>query len=120
LHRKNFIHPPAAGGLPVRWTQGNLQQTAEYVSKTLNKNLKTLRSRSLTAIPGIIKTSLPLLQKEKYLLPIAFKSGTGTKGRSGLKQKVEGDLDDGCMRSIALTVSGKKSIKIYFGIPKKK
>jgi hypothetical protein len=28
-----------------------------------------------------------------------------------------GDIDDGCMRSIALAMSGKKSIKVYFGVP---
>jgi hypothetical protein len=109
-----------AGGLSMQWTKGNLAQTAEHVSQALKKDPKTLRHRSFTAIPGIIKTALPILQKEKYLLPVAFKNGTGTKGRRGLKQKVIGDLDDGCMRSVALAVSGKKSIKIYFGVPKKK
>ena len=109
----------AAGGLPIQWTRGTLQQTAEYVEHALNKNPKMLKHRSFTAIPSIIKTALPVLQKEKYLLPIAFKGGTGTKGRVGLKQKVAGDIDDGCMRSVALAVSGKKNIKLYFGIPKK-
>ncbi|MGC9602463.1 MAG: hypothetical protein ABSE76_01850 [Minisyncoccia bacterium] len=109
-----------AGGLPTQWTHGNLAQTAEHVSEALDKNPKKLKHRSFTAIPGIIKTSLSVIQKEKYLLPIAFKGGTGTKGRRGLKIKVAGDLDDGCMRSVALAVSGKKKIKLYFGIPKKK
>ncbi len=108
-----------AGGLPLPWTRGSLKDTAESVKHALKHNPKKLTARSFTAIPGIIKTSLSVVQKEKYLLPIAFKGGTGTKGRRGLPL-MKGDLDDGCMRSVALAVSGKKKIKIYFGIPKSK
>jgi len=32
---------------------------------------------------------------------------------------MKGDIDDGCMRSIAMAISGKKDITVYFGIPKK-
>ena len=87
------------------------------MAKALKHGKKFLKGRSFLAIPGIIKTSLSLIQKEKYLLPIAFKGGTGTKGRRGLP-KMKGDLDDGCMRSVALAVTGKKKIKVYFGVPK--
>ena len=109
----------AAGGLPTPWTRGTLAETADFVKEALAHNPKKLKHRSFTAIPGIIKTALPIVQKEKYLLPIAFKGGTGTKGRKGLPL-MKGDLDDGCMRSVALAVSGKQKLKIYFGVPKKK
>ncbi len=33
---------------------------------------------------------------------------------------MKGDIDDGCMRSIALAISGKNNIVVYFGIPKDK
>jgi len=107
-----------AGHLPLRWTKGSLTETGAYVRAALRAKKKNLKHRSYSAIPGILKTSLPYLQKEKYLFPIAFKGGTGTKGRRGLP-KMKGDLDDGCMRSIALAVAGKKKIKVYFGVPKK-
>lgn len=107
----------AAGHLPLKWTKGSLSETGGYVAKALKHGKKFLKGRSFLAIPGIIKTSLSLIQKEKYLLPIAFKGGTGTKGRRGLP-KMKGDLDDGCMRSVALAVTGKKKIKVYFGVPK--
>jgi len=109
----------SAGGLPLPWTRDSLATTGNFVREALEKNPKKLKHRSFTAIPGIIKTALPVVLKEKYLLPIAFKSGTGTKGRKGLKL-MKGDLDDGCMRSVALAASGKTKIKVYFGIPKKK
>ena len=67
----------------------------------------------------MLATNVRLLQSEKYLLPIIFKSGTGTLGRRGLKRVMKGDIDDGCMRSIALAVSGKKVIRAYIGFPKK-
>ena len=38
-------------------------------------------------------------------------------GRKRLKRKMKGDIDDGCMRSIALTIKGAKTIKAYIGIP---
>jgi hypothetical protein len=108
---------PGAGGLPKKWTRGSLRETGDYVREALKKNPRGLGHRAQTAIPEIIKISLPLLQKEKYLLPIVLPFGTlNKKGRTRFK----GDIDDGCMRSIALAVSGKKNIKLYFGIPKKK
>lgn len=58
-------------------------------------------------------------QKEKYLYPIVFKTDTGTKGRKRLKRKVKGDIDDGCMRSIAMAMFGRDPITVYYGIPKK-
>jgi hypothetical protein len=59
-----------------------------------------------------------LEQKEKYLYPIVFKTDTGTQGRKRLKRKMKGDIEDGCMRSIALAISGRDRITVYFGIPK--
>ena len=59
------------------------------------------------------------IQKEKYLLPIIFEGGKGTRGRKRLKRQMKGDIDDGCMRSIALTISGVDRIKAYIGIDKK-
>jgi hypothetical protein len=40
-------------------------------------------------------------------------------GRKRLKTKMKGDIDDGCMRSIALAISGRNPITVYFGVPKK-
>ncbi|MCR4274857.1 MAG: hypothetical protein NUW02_02290 [Candidatus Campbellbacteria bacterium] len=107
-----------AGGLPLSWASGSLAETARKVKYALNHNPKLLKKRSRYSIPNMIKTNTHLLQKEKYLLPIVFKHGTGTKGRKGLQRRLKGDIDDGCMRSIALAISGKKTIKVYFGFPK--
>lgn len=101
-----------AGGLRLTWTYGSLEETASFVVKAFKENPKQLTQRSQTAIPGILKNSLSVIQKEKYLFPIVLPGGT--MGRKGLK-KMKGDIDDGCMRSIALAVSGKKTIKIYIG-----
>ena len=107
-----------AGGLPLSWTNGSLAETAAKVKNTLEHNPKFLRKRSRYSIPNMLKTNIHLLQEEKYLLPIIFKGGTGTKGRKRLKRQMKGDIDDGCMRSIALAVSGKKTIKAYIGFPR--
>lgn len=106
-----------AGGLPKKWTRGSLEETGRYVREALNKNPRGLGHRARTAIPEILATALPVLQREKYLLPIVIPFGSlDKKGRT----RFQGDIDDGCMRSIALAVSGKKKIKVYFGLPKKR
>lgn len=109
-----------AGGLPLAWTRGRLADTAKNVRTALRSDSKMLVQRSRHAIAGILATSAADTQKEPYLLPIAFKTGMGTNGRLGLKSRVKADLDDGCMRSIALAVDGKKTIKVYYGVPLKK
>ncbi|MEI6280873.1 MAG: hypothetical protein WCP17_02650 [bacterium] len=108
-----------AGGLPLPWTNTSLFETAKKVKYALKNNSKILKKRSRYSIPNMLKTNVHLLQKEKYLFPIIFESGTGTRGRRGLKKQTKYDIDDGCMRSVALAVSGLKIIKVYIGLPKK-
>lgn len=108
-----------AGGLPSSWTCGNLMQTARYFMMGLANRSRRINARSKRAIPRIIKF-IDYIKKEKALFPIVFASGTGTKGRKWCRGKVTGDIDDGCMRAIALALSGRKLLNIYFGRPKTK
>lgn len=108
-----------AGDLPLSWTNGSLKNTADRVREALAKNSKKLARRARRAISNMLATNVDMLQKEKYLLPIIFKGGTGTRGRRGLRRVMRGDIDDGCMRSIALAVSGRKVLRAYIGFPKK-
>ena len=108
-----------AGGLPLEWTNGSLSETARNVEHAIGINSKRLSGRARHSISNMLKINVQQLQEEKYLLPIIFKGGTGTKGRRRLKRQTAGDIDDGCMRSIALTISGVKSIKAYVGFSKK-
>ncbi len=105
-----------AGGLPVQWTRGSLKQTAEKVKAAMKRNSSLISKRARRAIPRILQTSADLIQKDKYLFPIVLPGGT--QGRKGL-QKMKGDIDDGCMRSIALAVKGCKKLKVYIGVQKK-
>lgn len=105
-----------AGGLPRAWTMGSLHDTATKVAHALKKNPKLLKQRAKRAIENILKTNVTDIQKEKYLLPIVFEGGTGTNGRKSMR-RMKGDIDDGCMRSVALAVHGAKIIRVYFGIP---
>ena len=107
-----------SGGLPLSWTNGSLAETAKKVKYALEKNPKILKKRAKHAISNILQTNINYLQKEKYLFPIVFKDGTGTNGRKRIKRRMQGDIDDGCMRSIALAVAGFKKIKVYIGFPK--
>ncbi|MEK7080968.1 MAG: hypothetical protein AAB902_01045 [Patescibacteria group bacterium] len=101
-----------AGEMPLVWTHGSLKETTRFVAQALKKNTKKITKRWQIAIPGIFKNYLSVIQREKYLFPIVLPGGT--MGRKSLK-KMKGDIDDGCMRSIALAVSGKKIIKTYIG-----
>lgn len=107
-----------AGELPLSWTNNSLDKTAKKVKNAL-LNSTPIPGRAGKAIKSILATNINSLQKEKYLLPIIFKGGTGTKGRRYLKKKLAGDIDDGCMRSIALAISGIHKITAYIGMPKK-
>jgi hypothetical protein len=108
-----------AGGLPLEWTNGSLADTAKYFRIALGRNsFKSKKIRAAKIIPDIIRElSSVNIQSNKYLLPIVFKHGFGTRGRRYLKYSVKGDIDDGCMRSIALVLNGVKKIKVYYGIP---
>ncbi|MFZ2167506.1 MAG: hypothetical protein WAV50_01400 [Minisyncoccia bacterium] len=108
-----------AGELPLTWTNGSLLETAQKVKNGFEKKSKLIKRRPMHSIPNILKIKAHLDQKEKYLYPIVFKTDTGTGGRRRLKRKMKGDIDDGCMRSIALAISGRNPITIYFGVPKK-
>ncbi len=107
-----------AGGLPLDYTNGSLKETSIKVKNALINNPKMIKKRAGHTIENILKTNVNDLQKEKYLFPILFKGGVGTNGRRRLKRQMKGDIDDGCMRSIALTISGVKNIKSYIGFPK--
>ncbi len=109
-----------AGGLPLSWTNSSLAETAMKVKYALDHDPKLLKKRSRYTIPNMIKTGVNIIKKEKYLLPIIFKNGSGTNGRRGLKKRMMGDIDDGCMRSIAFAVSGDMKFKAYIGMPRKK
>lgn len=101
-----------AGGLPPEWTRGTLAQTAALVKK--NVALVKTRGRAKT-VPFVIARHAKLrflVQKHKYLLPIIAPGGT--MGRRGLLP-TKGDLDDGNMRSLGLTLAGARTISAYIG-----
>jgi hypothetical protein len=113
-----------AGGLPVPWTQGSLSETAARVAKDLRPNSRSvLAARAKRAIPRI-RQNLDLIENEPYLFPIILPAGTEGRGLRGKSYKgfrlMKGDIDDGCMRAIALVVSGKNSFSAYVGIPRNK
>lgn len=117
--RPNEVGPwRRSGELPLSWTNQSLKDTADKIRHALEKG-QSLPGRARHTIPNILATNVSMLQSEKYLLPILFKGGTGTRGRSRLKRVMKGDIDDGCMRSIALAVSGVRVIRAYIGFPKK-
>jgi len=108
-----------AGELPLEWTNGSLSETAQKVKYALDTNSKKFnKNRAKYTIQNMLKTNVGQLQNEKYLFPIMFQGGFGTRGRKRLKRQMKYDIDDGCMRSIALTISGVESIKAYVGFPK--
>ena len=106
-----------AGGLPSSWTCCVLSQTALKVKKGFEQNSKLIRARAKRTIPRIMQLA-GIISKERYLFPIVFARGTGTRGRKWCSEKTKGDIDDGCMRSIALAILGFKKLNVYFGKPK--
>lgn len=104
-----------AGGAPETWTKGTLQDSANIISRELKKNnSKYSRVRAMNVVPEIINFKA-IVQKEKYLLPIILPGGINLSIRKRMN-KTKGDIDDGCMRSLAFAASGDKKIKAYIGI----
>jgi hypothetical protein len=103
----------------LEYTNRSLKEIALRVQKALLLKAHLGRTRALHVIPNMLRTNVGMLQDEKYLLPILFKGGTGTRGRWRLKHQTKYDIDDGCMRSIALAASGQRKLRVYVGIPKK-
>ena len=98
-----------AGELPHAWTTGSAVDTARHVRSHQPPDSALRQFAKIAA----------WTQREK-LYPIVFQHNTGTTGRRSLSRKLLGHLDDGCMRSIALALSGRKTVTVYFGTPKKK
>lgn len=107
-----------AGELPLSWTNGTLAETADKAGHMLGANPELFTKRAAGVANMLRINVVGDLQREKYLLPIVFEGGTGTRGRKYLRRKMKGDIDDGNMRSIALTISGKKVIRAYIGMRK--
>ena len=105
-----------AGGLPLNWTRLSLAETVNKVKQALKKDDKKVAKRAKRSIPRILDV-IDLIEKEKYLYPIILPGGT--MGRKKLKT-MQGDIDDGCMRAIALGLTGKKKFMVYIGFSKKK
>jgi len=105
-----------AGGLPDSWTEGSLKETADMIvneTDVFKKNIDLLSGdkRAMRAIPYFIRFK-DIIQKDDYFLPIILPGGY--MGREGMKL-MRGDINDGCMRSIAYTLTGDKTIKAYIG-----
>ncbi|MFZ2188290.1 MAG: hypothetical protein WAV73_01865 [Candidatus Moraniibacteriota bacterium] len=108
-----------AGGLPKAWTYGSLRDSANEMSHELKKNdSKLSRIRAMKVVLEIIN-SRTIIKKEKYLLPIILPGGTITTCRKGMR-KMKGDIDDGCMRSLAFAINGDKQIRAYIGTKREK
>jgi hypothetical protein len=107
-----------AGGLPVEWTYDSLADTAARVKLALDSDAK-LPARARRAIPRITP-NLDLIEQEPYLYPIITPGATMGRGRGGVPrehfQRMKGDIDDGCMRSITLTMHGRTEIRAYVGV----
>lgn len=100
-----------AGGLPLSWTEGSLADTAKNVAQALKNKDSNIARRAKRALPRMTK-HLEQIEKEKYFYPIVVPGGM--MGRKGLR-KMKGDIDDGCMRSLALICNGRKGIKAFIG-----
>ncbi len=104
-----------AGGLPKSWTRGSLKGSADKLSNEIRKNnSKYSRIRAYKVVPEIIEFK-SIIKKEKYLLPIVLPGGTNASCRRNML-RMEGDIDDGCMRSLAFVISGDRKIKAYIGV----
>ena len=103
-----------AGGIPKTWTHGSLSDSAKKMSSELKKiDFRLSRSRARKVVSEIISLRT-IIKKEKYLLPIILPGGTISTCRKGML-KMKGDIDDGCMRSLAFAINGDKKIKAYIG-----
>lgn len=99
-----------AGGLPKSWTTGSLKKTIVKVAAALKNNDRQISARAKRSIPRIIE-HIEIIKTDPFLFPTVLSGGT--MGRKKC-QLMTGDIEDGCMRAIALGLTGTKILKIYF------
>ena len=104
-----------AGELPHKWTHGDVSCTARHLKKSMQKGI-SLAGRVGEVFPSVLDFTV-YFKTNKYLFPIAFRHNNGTFGRIGAKSTFA-DVDDGCMRTIAMTLAGSKQMRFYLGTPK--
>lgn len=105
-----------AGGLPMAWCIGSVRETAHYI---LNEPKEIARiskydrdKRAINNLPAIAKVADIILTKRLFA-PIIVPGGTWRP--TPPYRKMKGDIDDGCMRTIAFAIKGYEKINAYVG-----
>jgi hypothetical protein len=74
-----------------------------------------LQGRAIDNIPDIVNVVDIILNSEfnRFLAPIVVPGGTWRP--TPPCRRMKGDIDDGCMRAIALAIKGHDNFKAYIG-----
>ena len=79
------------------------------------KELARLQGRAIDNIPDVAKVVDIIVDSEfsKFLAPIVVPGGTWRP--TPPCRRMKGDIDDGCIRAIALAIKGHERFKAYIG-----
>jgi hypothetical protein len=107
---------PKMGGLPVKFTQGNLLDTALSVRELLDdRNKITYGASRVLYIQELMDSAKLVLE---YIPPIVIEEGVirNNKLKNKVKyKKCKYDIDDGNHRLVALALSGETKVLAWVG-----
>ena len=109
-----WVNREGSGGLPREWCVGSVRDTAQAIKKNLKRKFS---GRVFYAIQGIINIA-EIIVGQRMLSIIAVASGLCYVRRHPPCKNVKYDIDDGCMRAIALALSDQEYINAFVGTMK--
>ncbi len=105
---------PGAGGLPSSLCMGSVRETASEIANMGGAQALAVSGdpRARDSIAGMIAVA-SVISNERLLSVIAVAGGTYRP--TPPHKRMRWDLDDGSLRSIALTLAGIETLNAYFG-----
>ena len=101
-----------AKGLPHEWCLGSVRETSRSYRIAIEEGKTFPFSDFYRQIPAI-KEVADVIEKARFFSIIVV-SGETSRGRQNCR-KTKWNIDDGCMRAIALTLTGKEELNAYMG-----
>jgi hypothetical protein len=107
--------PEGAGGLPAEWCTGSVRETAQKIREN-PKEVAQLKAnardkRASQNLFGILER-VDLILNNPSFAPIVLPGGSL---RPFPCRKLQGDIDDGCLRAIAFALKGHERFSAYVG-----
>jgi hypothetical protein len=109
-----WVNHEGSGGLPREWCAGSVRDTVQALNENSSRKFSGRASYAISGIKNIAET----LVEHRMLSIIVVVSGLWYQRRRAPCKSVKYDIDDGCMRAIALAQCDQEYINAFIGMMK--